>query len=171
MHPKAQIATLGLGGNIGDPVRAMASVVDAFGGGDASIRLCAVSRLYKTPPWGKLDQPDFYNACIQLETTLGPIELLDHCLSLELDLKRERIERWGPRTIDIDLLTYGEIVMETARLTIPHPRMHERAFVLMPLSEIDSSMQIAGRSVGDWLVLADKSGIAAVSENGNWWRS
>jgi 2-amino-4-hydroxy-6-hydroxymethyldihydropteridine diphosphokinase len=169
MRDKASIAALGLGGNIGDPIAAMSAVISSFDQSDL-IDLLAVSKLYRTPPWGKIDQPDFYNACVLVQTTLQPVELLDLCLSLELELKRERIERWGPRTIDIDLLTYGDEEIELDRLVVPHPRMTERAFVLMPLTDIVKEHIVNGRSIGDWLRNVDQSGIEAMSQDGSWWQ-
>jgi 2-amino-4-hydroxy-6-hydroxymethyldihydropteridine diphosphokinase len=168
MRDNASIAALGLGGNIGNPIAAMSAVISAFERSDL-IDLLDVSKLYRTPPWGKLDQPDFYNSCVLVKTRLEPIELLDLCLSLELELKRERIERWGPRTIDIDLLTYGDEVIQYERLVVPHPRMTERAFVLMPHADIAQDHVVDGRSVRDWLLDADQIGIEAISVDGGWW--
>lgn len=161
------VATLGLGGNIGDPVRAMASVIERCKGSQV-IELLAVSKLYRTPPWGKLDQPEFYNSCIKVETEFAPLALLDFCLELELELKRERIERWGPRTIDIDLLTYDDLALEHERLVLPHPRMHERAFVLMPLRDISPELRLHGKNITEWLEGADKTGITALDDE-MWW--
>lgn len=168
MRDKASIAALGLGGNIGNPIVAMSAVISAFEQSDL-IDLLGVSKLYRTPPWGKLDQPDFYNSCVLVKTKHEPIELLDLCLSLELELKRERIERWGPRTIDIDLLTYGDEVIQYERLVVPHPRMTERAFVLMPLGDIAKDHVVDGRSIREWLQNVDQSGIEAMSLDGGWW--
>jgi 2-amino-4-hydroxy-6-hydroxymethyldihydropteridine diphosphokinase len=169
MRDIASIAALGLGGNIGDPIAAMSTVISAFEQSD-QIDLLDVSKLYRTPPWGKLDQPDFYNSCILVSAKLEPIVLLDLCLSLELELKRERNERWGPRTIDIDLLTYGDELIELDRLVVPHPRMTERAFVLMPLADIAKDHIVDGRSIHEWLRDVDQSGIETMSLNGSWWR-
>lgn len=163
------IATLGLGGNIGDPVSAMARALRAIDEReDCTVE--AVSRLYRTPPWGKTDQADFYNSCALVRTRLGPRELLQLCLSIERDMKRVRMERWGPRTIDIDLLTYDEIELSGSSLEIPHPRMHQRGFVLMPLADIGADIRVRGRRVGDWLGEADTTGIAVVSDATGWWR-
>lgn len=164
-----QAATLGLGGNIGDPVTAMAEALRRL---DARVdcRVVSVSRLYRTPPWGKTDQADFYNACAAVETRLEPQDLLAACLEIERTMKRVRIERWGPRTIDIDILTFDERTIDAEHLKIPHPRMTERAFVLMPLADIDPEMIVNGRSVADWLDLADRAGIAVANENRAWWR-
>lgn len=163
-------AILGLGGNIGEPKSAMATVIRALASGPRT-KLSHVSKLYRTPPWGKIDQPDFYNACVAIKTDFQPVELLDHCLELERSLKRERLERWGPRTIDIDILMFGNDTISTERLIVPHPRMTERAFVLLPLSDFAASAIIANRTVSDWLMEADQGGIVAASYDGDWWRS
>ena len=159
---------LGLGGNIGDPITSMARVIETFNN-DNRFVLRGVSRLYKTPPWGNLDQPDFYNACISVVSAMAPEELLDYCLEVERVLKRERLERWGPRTIDIDILLYGDLKIETDRLTVPHPRMHERAFVLMPLADLTQDRKLAGHSISYWLERASKDGIEITSTDGSWW--
>lgn len=164
-----QAATLGLGGNIGDPVAAMA---DALRRLDQlrDCRVTSVSRLYRTPPWGKIDQADFYNACAAVETLLEPQELLAACLEIERTMKRVRVERWGPRTIDIDILTFAGRTIDAEHLKIPHPRMTERAFVLMPLADIGPDLLVKERSVAEWLAEADQSGIAIANENRAWWR-
>jgi len=162
-------AALGLGGNIGDPVRAMADALQALDG-RADCRVAAVSRLYRTPPWGKTDQDWFFNACALVETTLSPEALLDTCLGIERDMKRERKERWGPRTIDIDVLTYEGVAQAGGRLELPHPRMTGRGFVLMPLADIAPPMEVEGRAVADWLKEADVAGIEPASAGPEWWR-
>lgn len=163
-------ATLGLGGNIGDPAHAMAEALRAL---DlrADCRVLAVSRLYRTPPWGKTDQDWFFNACALIETTLAPEPLLDICLGIERDMKRERIERWGPRTIDIDVLTYEGVEQAGGRLELPHPRMTERGFVLMPLADVAPSLEVEGRPVTAWLEAADVAGIEPASAGPDWWRT
>ena len=127
-------ATLGLGGNLGEPVHAMAVALRALDQ-RSDCRVVAVSRLYRTPPWGKTDQSYFFNACAAVETTLGPEALLDVCLDIERGMKRERIERWGPRTLDIDILTYADAVQSAPRLELPHPRMMDRGFCLLYTSD------------------------------------
>lgn len=162
-------AALGLGGNIGDPVAAMARALRALDG-RADTSVTAVSRLYRTPPWGKTDQAWFFNACALVETALQPEALLDVGLDIERSMKRERIERWGPRTIDIDVLLWGEAAIASARLTVPHPRMTERAFVLMPLADIFPDGMVGGRSVTDWLAAVDKAGIQVADADPDWWQ-
>ncbi|OJF93497.1 2-amino-4-hydroxy-6-hydroxymethyldihydropteridine pyrophosphokinase [Pararhizobium antarcticum] len=164
------LATLGLGGNIGDPAASMARALATLDARpDCSVK--AVSRLYRTPPWGKTDQAWFFNACAEVETTLLPDDLLDTCLSIEREMKRERLERWGPRTIDIDVLTYGDASLASEKLEIPHPRMTSRGFVLMPLADFAPRMVIAGRMVADWLEQADIAGIEAASADATWWKT
>jgi 2-amino-4-hydroxy-6-hydroxymethyldihydropteridine diphosphokinase len=163
-------AYLGLGGNIGDPVAAMAEALRRLDGApDCSI--VAVSRLYRTPPWGKTDQAWFVNSAAAIKTTLAPHDLLDLCLGIERSLKRVRAERWGPRTLDIDILDYDGRVMDDERLTLPHPRMFGRAFVLMPLADIAADLTISGRSVADWLGQADQAGIEVSDASNSWWRT
>lgn len=161
-------ATLGLGGNIGDPKAAMAEALRLLDGRE-DCRVLAVSKLYSTPPWGKTDQADFFNCCALIETVLAPEELLSTCLSIEKLMKRERLERWGPRTIDIDVLTYDAVEQDTQPLQLPHPRMTERAFVLMPLADIAADLTIKGKPVSSWLALADIAGISVADESRDWW--
>ena len=162
-------ASLGLGGNIGDPRAAMAEALRQLDG-RSDCEVVAVSRLYKTPPWGKIDQADFFNCCALVRTTLEPEALLEACLDIERGMKRERIERWGPRTIDIDILTYEGHRSEGDRLELPHPRMTQRGFVLMPLADIGASLNVEGRTVAEWLESAETAGIELVSDDREWWR-
>jgi len=162
-------AFLGLGGNIGDPAAAMGAALRAVDA-DPSGSVVSVSSLYRTPPWGKTDQPAFLNAVARIETTLSPQDLLSLCLTEERLLKRVRRERWGPRTIDIDILLYGDRTIDEDGLTVPHPRLAERAFVLVPLAEIAPTMEIGGRKIDALLRELDGSGIERVTNDGNWWR-
>jgi 2-amino-4-hydroxy-6-hydroxymethyldihydropteridine diphosphokinase len=131
----------------------------------------AVSRLYSTPPWGKTDQADFFNCCALVETTLEPEALLDICLDIEREMKRVRLERWGPRTIDIDILTYADRLQATEKLELPHPRMTERGFVMMPLADIAPDMIVNGMAVRDWLENADVTGISVADSDPLWWQN
>ncbi|WP_152048438.1 2-amino-4-hydroxy-6-hydroxymethyldihydropteridine diphosphokinase [Aureimonas psammosilenae] len=162
-------AYLGLGGNIGDPVANMRAALQDLGQ-RRGIELRAVSRLYRTPPWGKTDQPFFFNAVARIETVLEARELLATCLDIERGLKRERIERWGPRTIDIDILAVEGVEMSAEDLTIPHPRMTERAFVLVPLSDVAADLAIDGRPIAAYLAGLDLGGIEPVGDAKAWWR-
>jgi len=163
-------ATLGLGGNLGDPVHAMALALRALDH-RRDCHVVAVSRLYRTPPWGKTDQSYFFNACAAVKTTLGPEALLDVCLDIEQGMKRERIERWGPRTLDIDILTYGDVAQSAPRLELPHPRMTDRGFVLMPLADIAPDLRVSGATVRQWLAKADVQGIEIADQTGEWWHT
>ncbi|NWJ22978.1 2-amino-4-hydroxy-6-hydroxymethyldihydropteridine diphosphokinase [Rhizobium sp. Td3] len=162
------VATLGLGGNIGDPKAAMAQALHDLDARD-DCRLLVVSALYRTPPWGKTDQADFFNCCARIETSLSPEALLQTCLDIEKSMKRVRIERWGPRTIDIDVLTYGNAPYVAETIEVPHPRMTERAFVLMPLADIAPDLLVKGRRVSDWLEAVDTAGIVKANEKREWW--
>lgn len=163
-------AWLGLGGNIGDPVAAMGQALRALDE-RTDTRVVAVSSVYRTPPWGKTDQDWFHNACTEVETTLSPVALLEACLDIEKQMKRLRAERWGPRTIDIDVLAFeGVEQLHDPALTLPHPRMTERAFVLVPLAEIAPRLVVDGCRVEEWRGDCDVSGVEKVSGEGEWWR-
>jgi len=143
-------AALAFGGNLGDPVAAFAAALQGLRD-HPDIALGRRSSIYRTPPWGKTDQPEFLNMAVLVETSLPPQDLLAFCLEQERVGGRERRERWGPRTLDIDILTYGDAVIDQAGLQIPHPRIPERAFVLTPLAEILPQRLIGGRTVADLL--------------------
>ena len=153
-------AFLALGGNLGDVRstfdRAVARLCDG-----SAVRLRARSSDYRTPPWGETHQPAFINAAIAVETTLSPHELLSRALHCERALGRDRTRerRWGPRTVDIDILAYDDVELRDAELTLPHPYLFERAFVLVPLAEIAPDRLIAGARVRDALARIDSSGI------------
>jgi 2-amino-4-hydroxy-6-hydroxymethyldihydropteridine diphosphokinase len=123
------------------------------------------SRFYRTPPWGHTEQPDFVNAAIAVETTLSAPDLLDALLATERAFGRVRDgERWGPRTLDLDLLAYGDDVIDDDRLTVPHPRIAERAFVLLPLADIAADAVLPGMGrVGDLLAAIDADGCTPLS--------
>lgn len=161
---------LSLGGNLGDPAASMATALRLLDA-DESTRVIAVSSLYRTPPWGKLDQPDFLNAAAEISTALAPRALLDLCLEAERKLKRVREERWGPRLIDIDILVFGDRIIHETGLEVPHPRMLERAFVLAPLAEIAPELAVGGRSVSERLSAVDTSGIERLASGRDWWLS
>jgi 2-amino-4-hydroxy-6-hydroxymethyldihydropteridine diphosphokinase len=162
-------AYIGLGGNLGDPEAAMAAALRALDA-DPGISVTAVSSLYRTPPWGVTDQPDFLNAVAALDTRLSARELLQACLDAERALKRERGLRWGPRTIDLDILLYGNEHIEEEGLQVPHPRMEGRAFVIAPLAEIAPEMMVGTNTAAGWLPLLDLSGIVRLPGGGGWWR-
>lgn len=164
-----RIAALGLGGNIGDPRDYMARALRMLDSHE-DCRLVTVSALYRTPPWGKTDQNDFLNCCALLETRLEPEALLDLCLDTEARLERVRAERWGPRTIDIDVLALDGQRVSTDRIEIPHPRMTQRAFVLVPLADIAPDMEIDGRTVSGWLEGLDSTGVTVADDTDSWWQ-
>src|SRR5919198_368723 len=153
-------ALVALGGNVGDVRATLHRAIAALCDGK-EVRLLARSSDYRTPPWGVEDQPAFVNLCIAVETALHPRMLLERAQAVERKLGRERGKerRWGPRPIDIDLLAYDGLVLDTPDLTLPHPRLLERAFVLVPLAEIVPERVIAGRRVRDALDMVDRTGI------------
>jgi 2-amino-4-hydroxy-6-hydroxymethyldihydropteridine diphosphokinase len=155
--PEAFIA---LGGNVGDVRSTFGKAIAKLCDGEA-LRLTARSSDYRTPPWGVTDQPPFLNAVIAVVTTLEPHSLLDRMQACEQAFGRDRAreQHWGPRTLDLDLLAYDDRVIRDAALTLPHPRLFERAFVLVPLAEIAPDRVIGGKKVRDALAQMDTSGI------------
>jgi 2-amino-4-hydroxy-6-hydroxymethyldihydropteridine diphosphokinase len=136
---------IGLGGNLGDREATLRAALDRLGSEDG-IEVVRVSSLRETDPVGYTDQPRFLNGVAELETELAPRELLERLLAVERDLGRVREgPRYGPRTIDLDLLLYGDAVVDEPGLRIPHPRMTERRFVLEPLAELEPDLVIPGR--------------------------
>ena len=159
------IAYLSLGGNLGQPRATIAEALRRLEAGSA--RVIARSGDYSTPPWGKLDQPAFVNAAAAIATPLPAHDLLRLCLDVELSLGRRRVEKWGPRTIDIDLLAYGSETVASPELTLPHPFLLERAFVLVPLIEIAPDLVVSGIPILDALARLDTSGIERLKLNEN----
>jgi 2-amino-4-hydroxy-6-hydroxymethyldihydropteridine diphosphokinase len=153
-------AFIALGGNVGD-VRATFDRAIALLCDDGAVQLVARSSDYRTPPWGVTDQPPFVNAVITVSTALAPHALLTRMQACERALGRDREHErhWGPRPIDLDLLAYNDVTLHDPDLTLPHPHLFERAFVLMPLAEIAADRVIAGRRVGDALARVDAAGI------------
>ena len=152
-------AYVALGANIGDPAATVVSALAALAGLPES-RVLRASPLYRTAPVGLRNQPDFINAAAALETALGAEALLDALLDLEARFGRRRRDRNGPRTLDLDLLLYDDSEIDLPRLTLPHPRLHLRAFVLRPLAEIAPDLTIPGRgSVAAWLPAVANQGI------------
>ena len=154
-------ALLGFGANLGDARATLGGAVSAFCDGE-TVRLLARSSDYRTPPWGFADQPPFINLCIAVETTLPPRALLDRAFTVEAAFGRNRAteRRWGPRALDIDILTYGNLAIDEPGLTVPHPRLRERAFVLVPLAEIRPTFALEGEPIVDALKRLDTTGIA-----------
>ncbi|ANU15786.1 2-amino-4-hydroxy-6-hydroxymethyldihydropteridine diphosphokinase [Planococcus maritimus] len=132
-------AYLSLGSNLGDRKRQLQEAVRLLRANPA-ISNVKISSIYETAPVGYLDQGAFLNLAVRLETDLSPLDLLAVCQEVERNLQRERLVRWGPRTVDLDILLYGQEQLATDELTIPHPRMYERAFVLVPLRDLLPSL-------------------------------
>ncbi len=160
------VAYIGLGSNIGDREAHLKSAVDLLGRAKG-ITLRKTSSIYETAPVGYTDQPDFLNAVVEIETTLEPTELLAETKMIEVDQKRRRLEHWGPRTLDLDILLYDQLEVDLPRLKLPHPEASSRAFVLVPLAEIaaDSSV-LPGKTAGECLAdLGDTAGVDLYKRN------
>lgn len=134
---------LGIGANLGRRREALRRAI-AILGENGAIRIRRISSLYRTEPWGKKRQPDFLNAVVCAETSLHPFDLLKRCQSIEKKLGRRKTERFGPREIDIDVLSYGKMISKSKGLVLPHPRISERRFVLVPLCEIAPGLRLPG---------------------------
>ncbi len=155
-------AYLGLGSNVGDKAAMLAEAVTRLGA-TPGIRIVARSRDYRTPPWGDTDQDWFLNAALGVDTDLTPHDLLEAGLAIETALGRIRERRWGPRLIDIDVLSYEGAEVSDARLILPHRFVRERAFVLVPLVEIAPDLIIGGETVSAALAKLDPTGIVPLA--------
>ncbi len=160
-------ALFGLGGNVGDVRTTLDRAVAALCDG-RDVRLAARSSDYRTPPWGVTDQPPFINIALVVETSLAPRALLARALAVEATFGRDRAreQRWGPRTLDIDIIAYGDIEIDEPGLTLPHPRLFERAFVLAPLAEIAPDRRIKGIRIADALARLGPSGVEKLPPRG-----
>ncbi len=146
------VAFLCLGSNLGDRAGMLSAALTRLAPGGGDVRIVRTSRVYESPPWGKTDQPAFLNQVVEIETTLSPEMLLARCREVEDVLGRVRRERWGPRTIDVDILLYGDLVIETPDLVVPHADLRRRAFVLVPLAEVAPALRLpTGETVEDLL--------------------
>lgn len=156
---------IGLGANLGDCAATVLRAIDALAALPCTC-LVAASPLYRSPAWGRTDQPAFVNAVARMRTGLGAEPLLDALLAIEAAHGRVRIpgERWGPRRLDLDLLLYADACIDTPRLRVPHPHLHERAFVLMPLLDVWPDAVIPGLGpAGQALAAVDGTGIERLS--------
>ena len=137
------VAYVGLGANIGPREVTLLRAVDLLAEAD-DVEVLAVSQLRETDPVGMVDQPGFLNGAARIDTSLPPRALLELLLRIEQSLGRVREERWGPRTVDLDLLVYGDLIVDEPGLRVPHPRLHERRFALEPLAELDPELVVPG---------------------------
>lgn len=159
----AWTAILGLGSNVGDKAANIEAALRVLTR-DGAIRLVARSKNYRTEPWGLLDQDWFVNAAASVATDLPPSELLARCFAVEAELGRVRKERWGPRIIDIDILVYSGVSIDTPQLVLPHPRITERDFVLVPLVELAPDLKIKDKTVRAWLDHIDHTKVLVFNE-------
>jgi 2-amino-4-hydroxy-6-hydroxymethyldihydropteridine diphosphokinase len=162
---KSRTVLIGLGGNLGDPLSAMTAALSAFDY-HAECKVLRTSSVWRTPPWGLTDQPDFLNACAAIKTTLAARFFLDLCLSIEHDLKRVRDVRWGPRSIDLDILFFGNEAIDEPGLVVPHPRIGDRAFVLVPLAEIAGETMYRGQSINEYAAQSDSAAMKIIAPVG-----
>ena len=159
MTPRADIF-LGIGGNLGDRRETMRSAVQQVRSVLDEVR---VSSLYESDAWGVTDQPDFLNAVVRGKTSLAPLELLDALQAIENQLGRVREQHWGPRAIDIDILLYGSQKIDEPRLTIPHPYMTQRGFVLRPLADLAAGLTLPdGSLVGELLTTVSQNDLRRI---------
>ncbi|MFF9122817.1 2-amino-4-hydroxy-6-hydroxymethyldihydropteridine diphosphokinase [Streptomyces sp. NPDC014889] len=154
-------AVISIGSNLGNRLETLQGAVDALED-TPGVRVKAVSPVYETEPWGVEpgSQPSYFNAVVVLKTTLPPSSLLERAHAVEEAFSRVRDERWGPRTLDVDIVAYAEHVSDDPVLTLPHPRAHERAFVLAPWHDVDPEAQLPGRgAVADLLTALTREGV------------
>lgn len=149
---------LGLGSNVGDKSRNIGRALAAVAA-EGLVRDLRCSRLYRTAPWGPVEQDWYVNACAVGTTELAPLELLRRLKAMEAGLGRVTTVRWGPRVIDIDILYYGDLVLEGPTLTLPHPELLKRAFVLVPLAELRPGRKILGTTIAEAAARLDRSGV------------
>ena len=154
----SHIVYIALGTNLGERSENLRAAIRGLA---PDVVVLAESRIYETPPWGYEDQPSFLNMVVKAETDLEPGTLLNYLKQLEVDLGRENSIRWGPRLIDLDILFYDDLVIESPPLVIPHPRLHERGFVLVPLADVAAEFihPVLGKQVWELLGGVDLSGM------------
>ena len=154
-------AVVALGANLGNRLETLQGAIDALED-TPGVRVKGVSPVYETEPWGVApdSQPSYFNAVVILKTTLPPSSLLERAHAVEEAFHRVRDERWGPRTLDVDIVAYAEVVSDDPHLTLPHPRAHERAFVLAPWLDVDPEAALPGRGrVADLLAAVTRDGV------------
>lgn len=152
---------LSLGSNMGDRTLYLQEAKTLLNA-HSQVTLVQCSSLYETKPVGYLDQDLFMNIALEVETSLDPLALLDLCQSVEVKLHRERIIRWGPRTVDVDIIFYDDLDMVTERLELPHPRALERAFVMWPIYELAEDLIVQGRPIKDIIKSLPEDGIRKI---------
>ena len=169
-------AVLGLGANLGDPRSALRAAVAGLAAAEG-VEFVAVSGLWSTPPVGGPEQPEYRNAVVEVRTALAPEGLLAVCRELEAAAHRVRDVRWGPRTLDVDVLDVEGVRRDDPELTIPHPRAHLRAFVLAPWAQVDPAWQLGpaglpARTVAAWWadLAGDPDQVVGLADGGAWWR-
>ena len=143
-------AYLGLGTNMGDRLEYLNSACILLSEYE-NINITKKSKIYETKAWGYTDQADFLNMCLEINTSLDEFQLLEICGQVEQKLDRKRIIRWGPRTIDVDILFFNDIILNNEKLSIPHPRISERAFVLIPLMDLNTNLVIKNKTIDVYL--------------------
>ncbi|MFF3505254.1 2-amino-4-hydroxy-6-hydroxymethyldihydropteridine diphosphokinase [Streptomyces sp. NPDC003247] len=156
-------AVISIGSNLGNRLETLQGAIDALED-TPGVRVKAVSAVYETEPWGVEpgSQPSYFNAIVLLKTTLPPSSLLERAHAVEEAFHRVRDERWGARTLDVDIVAYADVVSDDPHLTLPHPRAHERAFVLAPWHDVEPDALLAGRGpVADLLDVVTRDGVAA----------
>lgn len=152
-------AIIALGSNMGDKLAYLDQAVTRLES-HPDIHVVGRSKLYRTAAWGEENQDWFLNACVSVTTDLAPVALLNVCQSIENDLGRVRQRRWGPRVIDLDILVFKDVVQDDPKLTLPHPLITERAFVLAPLLDLAPALQLKSRTVRQWLDDIDQSDVS-----------
>lgn len=154
-------AIIGLGSNVGDKSANIEEAISRLAASEA-VTIGARSFNYRSAPWGVLDQDWFVNACVRISTQLAPHELLVLCQTIEQDMGRVRDQRWGPRVIDVDILTYGTMKIDDADLIVPHPFIAERGFVLVPLRDVAPNFSLNGKSIVELIEAIDVSDIVSM---------
>jgi 2-amino-4-hydroxy-6-hydroxymethyldihydropteridine diphosphokinase len=162
-HRMSHIVYIALGTNLGDRLANLRAAIESL---PPNVTVLAQSHIYETPPWGYEDQPAFLNMVLKAETMLEPEPLLSYLKQIEEELGREKSVRWGPRLIDLDILFYNDLVVDSSPLVIPHPRLHERGFVLVPMADIAPGFThpVLARSVEELLAEIDTGEIVRFSD-------